>query len=389
MYTTVNHPFPKKEIEKLASQRQMHSVSIYLPMQRKGKEQNEHIAQGHLKSCIKEVSQSLSDYQLHKDEIDRYIQPLEALLAQVELWRNPSDGLAIFLNKDGLNYYSFPISFDTRSYVSDHFYLQPLLPLYYNDGLYYLLELSEDYVKFYECSRYGFKDLFIEDVAPTHLEKSAGSDYKPKVLQVRSGHMAYGAGSFHGHGEGKDDRKEEMAAYFRAIDTGVKKLIKDEKAPLMLACTDELFGLYKAVNTHPVLFEKHLGGDPEFTNKTEIHEDSWNLIQDYFEKTKKYKIALFSELYHTPKTSYDLSDIIPAAMNGKIETLFVKKGAEIYGHYNPENNQVRFDETKELSNVSLLNFASMHTFLQKGNVYELDPKEMPVKERPLNAIFRF
>jgi hypothetical protein len=31
----------------------------------------------------------------------------------------------------------------------------------------------------------------------------------------------------------------------------------------------------------------------------------------------------------------------------------------------------------------------MQTFAQRGKVYELEPKEMPVKEQPINAIYRY
>lgn len=389
MKTSENHPLSKKKFEALASKQHLHSVSIYLPMHKPGKEQNKSLGQAKLKSCIKEVHRALAEHQLKEDEINNYLKPVRDLIAEIAMWRNPSDGLAIFLNKDGLNYYSFPIAFDTRTYVADHFYLNPILPMYHNDGVYYLLELSEDYVRFYECSRYSCKDLHLYKVAPDQLEKAVGFDYKSKMLQFRSGHAAHGAGSFHGHGEGKDDHDEELLAFFRAIDAGVKQLATNPKAPLVLACSAPLYSIYKEANTHPKLYEKHLEGDPEFKNKTKMHQQSWALIQGYFEKTLDAKLDLFTELYHTPKISYDPSEIIPAALQGKIDTLFVKKGADLFGVYNTENNHVRFDDSKKMTNVSLLNLAAMNTFIQRGNVFILEPKVMPVHEQPLNAIFRY
>lgn len=389
MKTTVNHPLPIEKFKTLADNRYLHSVSAYLPMHKTGKEQNEHLAQANLKYCMKEVHRILAKHQIKENEIKNYLNPINDLVTNIALWRNPSDGLAIFLNNEGLNYYTFSIPFTTHTYVADHFYLKPLLSLYHEDGIYYLLELSEDHVKLYECSRYGCKDLFIEDLAPNQLEKAVGFDYKSKMLQFRSGHAAYSAGSFHGHGEGKEDYKHEMEAFFRAIDAGVKQLITDRNAPLVLACIKPLHAIYKVVSSYPNIYEKYISGDPEFTNKKKMHEQSWKLVQDHFKKNKKSKLELFTELYHTPKTSYDASEIITAAIYGKIDTLFVEKGRDLFGVYNKVNNQIRFDESKDLANVSLLNLAAMQTFLQKGKVYELVPKEMPVKVEPLNAIFRY
>ena len=389
MNISVNHPMSKKTFEALALKRGSHSVSIYVPMYKSGKEQNEHLAQANLKGCINEVHRGLEKYALGEEEINNYLKPVTDLMTDVEVWRNPSDGLAVFLNKDGLNYYLFPIDFETRTYIADHFYLKPLLPVYHDDGTYYLLELSEDYVKLYKCSRYKCKDLYIEDFAPDQLEKAVGFDYKDKMLQFRSGQATHGAGSFHGHGEGKDDHYDEMIAFFRGIDKGINELISDRKAPLVLACSAPLHSRYKEANSYPNLYEKFLGGDPEYRDKKKMHQLSWDLMQEYFMQTKKDKLNLFTELYHTPKISYNPSEIIPAALQGKIDTLFVRKGTDIFGIYDQENNKVRFDDVKKLTNVSLINFAAMHTFMQKGLVYELEPNDMPVMEEPINAIFMY
>ncbi|MEL4455050.1 hypothetical protein [Lutimonas vermicola] len=389
MNTSQHPPISKKAFEALASKRSSHSVSIYVPMYKTGKEQNEHLAQANLRRCINEAHSDLVKYALDEEEINNYLKPITDLISEVDLWRNPADGLAVFLNKDGLNYYLLPIAFESRTYVADHFYLKPLLPMYHNDGVYYLLELSGDYVKLYKCSRYSCKELSIEDIAPDQLEKAVGFDYKSKMLQFRSGQATHRAGSFHGHGEGKDDRYEEMIVFFRAIDKGINQLISDKKAPLVLACSAPLHSIYKEANSYPNLFEKYLGGDPEFRDKKEMHQQSWELMKEHFQEIEKSKLNLFTELYHTSKISYTPSEIIPAALKGKIDTLFVRKGPDLFGLYNKENDTVRFDESKKLTNVSLLNFAAMHTFMQKGKVYELEPNDMPVQEQPLSAIFRY
>ena len=383
-------PLPKKTFETLAAEHNLHCVSIYLPMHKKGKEQNERLAQANLKYCIKEVHKSLTKSQMNDYEISNYLKPIEELIASIELWRNPSEGLAIFLNKKELRYYVLPVPFETKTDVSDHFYLKPLLPLYHEDGDYYLLELSQDYVKLYEASRHGFKDLFIENFTPDQLEKAVGFDYRPKMLQFRSGQDSHkGAGSFHGHGEGKDDDKKELINFFRAIDKGVMQEITNKKAPLVVACVDSLFYLYKEANSHPNLYKKNISGDPEFKNKNKLHQNSWELILPYFKKNKKAKLTQFKELYNTPKTSYQISDIIPAAVNGKIDTLFVQNGIDLFGIYNKESGHVRLDKQKEIYNSSLTNLTSLYTFMQGGKVYLLEPDEMPVKGRPINALFRY
>ncbi len=389
MNISEKHPLPKKDFETLAKERDLLCVSIFLNMDKKGLEQNRHLAQAKLRQCISQVKKKLMEHQLHKSEVEKYLEPVEQLIDKVQLWRNPSDGLAIFLDSEkGMRYYMAPIPFAVKTYVGSHFYLLPLLPLYHNDGLYYLLDLSQDYVKLYEASRYSFKDMYLEDVAPKQLEDAVGFDYKQKYLQFRSGQATYGA-SFHGQGEGKEDEKDELMRYFRKLDEGVNKMVSDSQAPLVLSCTNRLYALYAEANTYHNLYDKFLPGDPEFKKDDERHRESWLLVEEYFKKPLFNKINKFKELYHTQKTSYEVDAIVSAALNGRIDTLFVKEDSDVFGIYDKKNNEVSIAEKHEINNVSLTNLAAMQTFEQGGEVYFLPPEQMPVKESPLNAIFRY
>lgn len=389
MFTSSNHPLPKEKFENLAKNHSKHCVSIYLPMDKKGKEQNEHLAQANLKNCLNNIQKTLSTYQMRNEEIVNYLKPIENLIANIELWRNPSQGLAIFLDEKGMSYYPLPIHFETKTYVASNFYVTPLIPLYYNSEEYYLLELSQDYVRLYEASKFGLNNLHIESFAPDNLEKAVGFDFRQKMLQFRSGQDAFSSGAFHGHGEGKDEEKKELFTYFRAIDKGVQQAIENKSAPLVLACVNELFDAYKHANTYPNLFEKNVSGDSEFKNKTNLHQESWSVIEEYFEKTKKKKLHQFNELYNTPKISYQINEIIPAAVDGKIDTLFVDKNTDLFGVYNEVSRHLILNDHKEIQNGSLVNLASINTFLKGGEVYLLDTHEMPEQGRLFNALFRY
>lgn len=390
MHTTEKHPLPRKIFDNLMVARELYCVSIYLPMNKGGKEQNQHLAQARLKKCIREVKAALVKHQIHNDEIEDYLKPIEQLLAEIELWRNPSDGLSLFLDsKKGLRYYKIPIEFGETTYVANHFYLLPLLPLYEDDGSYYLLELSQDYVKLFEASRYHFKDMQLEVIAPSRLEDAVGYDYEEKSLGLRSGPDQQNAGFYYGHGEGKDDRKIELTAFFKEIDKGVRKVVTDRKAPIVLFCSNGFYGLYAKVNSHQNLFKDYLSGDPEFQNNAERHQASWSLVAPYFKERKMEKITRFKEAYHTQKTSYEMKVIMGAALSGRIETLFVAENADVFGIYDQDDQEVIEEPQHTLQNTSLINLAALQTYGQGGNVYFLPKDEMPVKESLMNAIFRF
>jgi hypothetical protein len=390
MHTSETMPLPKKTFEDLAQKHHLHCVSIYLPMDLDGMEQNRHLAQARLKQCIKRVENVLEVREMSKQDIKEYLEPIGNLLANIELWRNPSNGLAVFLDpEEGMRYYKMPIAFEEKTMVASHYYLLPLLPLYHNDGDYFLLELSRDYVKLYEASRHHFQDVAVEDFAPGRLEEAVGFDFRPKMLQFRSGQNEFGAGAFHGYGEGKDDDKKELITFLRAVDQGVKKMLGNKRGPLVLACVDYLYDIYREVITYPEIFGANLGGDPEFKNKKSLHRESWQVVENHFMGVKGQKIERVEEWCHTQKTSYELDDIVPAAWHGKIDTLFVDRTKEVFGTYDLESNEVTVDGKPEIYNTSLTNLAAMETFLKGGQVYVLPPEEMPIKGSPLNALFRY
>ncbi len=383
------NPISRSKFNNLASVKTPRCITIYVPTYKSGKELNQRIAQGHLRSCINKAKAELSDYEITEKEISDYLQPLEELHKNIDYWMHPSDGLVLFLSESGLDSYKIPIPVTEHVYVSDHFYLKPLTPLFSDDHTYYVLELSQDYVKLYQGSRYKFEEHFIDEFTPEKLQQTVGFDYKQKMFQFRSGQTASaGAGTFHGHGEGKDESKLEIEKFFRAIDSGLQNVLHDKRRPLLISCVDYLFPIYKSISNYQNLINENLSGDPEFRNKKELHAKSWQLIYPYVSE-KSNDLHKFEELKHTSKTSVIFDDIIAAAAQGKVDILFMKKQEDRFGSFEPDDGRVSIDNEKLPYNESLLNLAAIRTLAQGGKVYELEADTMPDNKSILSAVFRF
>jgi hypothetical protein len=389
MENLIRPPFTKNTFEELAAIRDSYCISIYLPLQKRGMEHTKITGKIYLKNCLKEIYAILVDYGYKESTVNSYLEPIRNLVDDINFWRNTSKGLAIFLNRNNkIRYFKSPLSFEIKTYVADHFYLIPLLTLFSDNGIYYLLELSRDEAKLYEGSRDYFQEIPLKNVTGAQLE-SRGHLVKQKVLEYGTGQMMYPAGSFHGQGEAKEGEKKELISRFRKIYRGVNKVLPNKKAPLILACSDEMFPFYKKINSHRNIWDTNLSGAHEFKDKIQLHRESWCLLQNYFERTKRKKLAELILKYHSSKTSYHISEIIQAAVNGRIDTLFVQKETDLFGTFNSKKGCLILDSRKEMRNLSLLNMAATYTFLQGGNVYFLDKEEMPVKNIHMHALFSF
>jgi len=387
--TQIHTLIPKNDLNKLVGIHDQHCVSIYIPTSGAGAKQAKNFGQITLKNSLKNLKYSLKGYSLSDNEIENYLLPVENLLDDSQLWREQEGCLAIYLNKEGLWYYKLPIDQAEFTYVSDHFYLLPVMPLFNDGGKFYILSLSLQAVKLYECNPYSISEVHVEDLVPENLEEVVGYDYRDKNLQYRSGQGGSAGAMFHGQGAGKDDKGVEVEKFLRAVDKGLMKLLKNEDAPLILACVDHYQPVYAKITNYANLYQQNIKGNHEEKDPISLHKMAWLLVKDYFLKQRKSMAKLLMDLSSSGRTSIDLNDIIPAAIDGRIEALFIQNDKDKYGLYDKVNRSLIIDENVKTNQASLYNLAAMHTWMHGGRVYLVDKNEMPFQYTTINALFRY
>jgi hypothetical protein len=383
----------KEKFVKLADVHHAHCVSMYLPTHRSGHEVIEDVDRVTLKNQVKEAKEQLQQYGLQEQEIKNYMNPVQELLDDKNFWRHQSDGLAIFLYDDKCEYFTLPIAFTEFVYVSDHLYLKPLVPLLNTSERFFIMALSLGNVKFYEATSHSIVEVIMEGLVPQSLEEAhtVGQDYEQKSLQFRAGHNAEGEGTmYHGHGAGNQtEKKEESLKYFREINEGLMRMLHDEEAPLILACVDYLEPIYREANTYPHLFDRHISGNHENTNMLTLHNAARDILGDHFKKDKKARHEDYQEKVHKGLASYEEKKVIPAAIVGQVDTLFIRKDDHLWGVYDAEKHSIKTDNEKKINNACLLNKAAIETIKNSGKVFLMESEEMPQEETLVNATFRY
>ncbi|MCB2208047.1 MAG: hypothetical protein KQH67_07085 [Bacteroidetes bacterium] len=385
----MKHFLSKKDFKELAEVHDQHCISIYIPTARAGEDADKNHGRLRLKNSIKKVQKILTDYGLTEREIDNYLSSVKNLVDDHNFWRDQSDCLVIFLRNQMMKYYKIPIDFEEFTYVSDHFYLKPLISLFNGDGKFFLLNISLKGVKFYEGTRHTITRVFIDDLVPEKLEEVVGYDYQNKTLQFRSGQGGEAGAMFHGQGSGKDDKNVELEKFLRAVDKGLMKLIQDDDAPLILACVDHYLPVYAHITSYSNLFNKNISGNHEHTSPIELHELAWVLVEETFQQKRKKIINSMRDLSASGKTSYEINEIISASIDGRIEALFIQQLKDRYGLYDSINRSLIIDESLKTGHASLFNLAAVQTWLNNGQVFLVGPDEMPFEGTIINALFRY
>ncbi len=381
--------FDVKRFKELAEFHNPHCLSIFIPAHRAGQEVKEGVDEKMFKNQLKKAKSELKNYQLTDNEIDIFLEPAYGLLENPEFWKHQSDGLAVFIGIDFFGYYEVPVHFEEHIYVADHFYLKPLVPLFNSGDEFYILSLSLHDIRFYQAFPYKIIELVVEDLLPESLEEAVGFDYKQKYLQFREGQSGSEKTMFHGHGEGKDEKKEEVLKFFRAVDKGIMKILHDKQAPLVIAAVDYLVPIYKEASNYRYICDEYIKGNPEHKDIIMLHEEAMDLLKEHFEKNKVEKIDSFEQALSNRKASFKEEVIIPAAINGRVDTLFIKNKASLWGTFEKKTNSIHTEEEKIPHNADLLNVAAIETILQGGAVYLLEEDEMPEPANKANAILRY
>lgn len=386
-YTTL---ISARELEDLMKIQDPHCVSLFIPTSRAGEEVDRGHAQLRLKNKLRDAHNELLNYGMNETGARNYLEPAENLLYDQNFWRNQSDCLVIFLNEERMKLFTLPVQFKEYAYVSDHFYVLPIMSLFNDDGLFYVLTLSLKDVKLLECTRYSITGIIINDLTPGKLEYTVGYDFQERSLQFRTGQGGAEGALYHGQGAGKDDKEDEIRKHFRAVDKGILKILGDGPAPLVLACVDQYYPLYAGITGYKHLFKHYIKGNHDGSDPWILHEHAWLLVEDHFRQDRFDQARRIRDLSATGKTSFELNDIIKASVDGRVETMFVNPRKDRFGLYDKVNRSLIIDDHQTSLHASLFNLAAVQTWLLGGQVFLIDnDDEMPFKGTGINALFRY
>jgi hypothetical protein len=81
----------------------------------------------------------------------------------------------------------------------------------------------------------------------------------------------------------------------------------------------------------------------------------------------------------TENASCDLEALVAAAYEGRVETLFVALGRQIWGVFDPTTSRVEQRKEPLFGDVDLLDLAAAHTLTHGRTVYAVEPVQVPSK----------
>jgi len=387
----------KDELKALIEARTLvRCLSLYMPIVHG--DDGVHQSQIRFKNMLRVAEERLVQSGMRGPEARKLLDPIDDQALEAIFRQHDENGLALFRSPELLKMYSSPLGFEERVFVGIRFMIKPLLPLFNEDRLFYILALSKNQVRLLKGTRFHVEEVELEGV-PKNMAEALNLDNPQQELQGHvSGSVASGGSrptlTLHGNGPGTEDKEEkgEILRYFQQIDRGLHPILKEENAPLVLAGVDYLHSIYRKANTYPHLVKQGIDGNPEELSAEELHRRAWEIVQPIFKQEIEDAKALYRQNMGegNGRASRDVSEIVPAAYYGRVAQLFLPEEQERWGNFNPVTGEVSLhpEDLPGPEDMDVLDFAAAYTIIQNGKVYGVQPGQMP-EAVPAAAIFRY
>jgi hypothetical protein len=99
-------------------------------------------------------------------------------------------------------------------------------------------------------------------------------------------------------------------------------------------------------------------------------------------------LGRYRALAGTGRTTSDPAEAALAASSGKVDTVFVTVGMQVWGHIDAEAYKVETRDQPGEDDYDLLDAVAAHTLANRGTVYAVEPSAAP-EPSGVAAVFRY
>lgn len=375
----------RDDFRELIAERSGTGVSIYMPTHPHGRQQQQDAIR--LKNLVNRASEQLQDRGLRRPEAEQMLAPAAALRQDDDVWSHRSDGLACFCGDDFFRAYRVPLQLEEQLFINDRFHIRPLLPLLHADARFFILAISQESARLFEATRESIQELELPGLAPVEVDGTEQALQYHSHQAPSQGRGATAQAIYHGHGGPGDREKTDILQFFHRVDRAVRDELRDEQAPMALACVGYLAPIYQSANNYKNLLKVKVPGSPDRWSHDEMRSHAWQLLEPHLRKSQQQAIDKFERERGNSRTSEDLREIVLSAHRGRVEALFIDNEAQQWGRVEPALEAVHLCADAAEADEELFDYAATHTLASGGEVFALD--DLPFTTSQVAATYRY
>lgn len=379
----------KELIQELLSADQAPCLSLYMPTHQKHPENLQDIIL--FKNLVHQMEESLMQ-KYSSIEVQKYLEPVKALLNNNDIWNHTLDGLAVF-SADGIfKVVRLHKSVEELAIVADSFHTKPLRQYLQSVDHFHVLGLTLHDIRLFEGNRHSLSEVELTADTPKTITEALGDELTGKHTTVDSYGGIGGESSpmHHGHGGKKEETEKDAERYFRVVAGAIyEHYSKPSGWPLILAALPEHHSLFQKVNKNPLLLPKGIAINPSSVSPDTLAKMAWEIMEPEYNLKLETLVDRFEQARANGKGCDDYKEVAVAAVEGRVDTLLVEADRIIAVRVT--NLVTGNTQKKDLSNPKvddLLDDLGEFVIKMGGQLMVLPTDKMP-SETGLAAIYRY
>lgn len=288
------------------------------------------------KNLMKEAEDKLLK-KISSSEAKPYLEQLEALSQDHQLFNNCLDSMIVFVTKEDSKAICLSTPLDQSVNISNHLNLMPYFEYEDKYQKVYGIDLSKDSYSFYELDRYGQKEIdldIIDEFSELYDDFDADSN-----LNFSS------QGTFHGHRSSGEEVDNDKVKYFRYLNREFKEYLKDSEQPLVVFGTTENVALFEKMSDLEFESVEKPYKDHSSKDLQEVVKNTLDSIN--FEVRENFETKLAYSL-RDQKVNKNPKSILEEIQQGRIETLVIRDFKET------EYNEIMIEALKNNITIHFL-----------------------------------
>lgn len=350
------------DIQRLATVRDAHSVTIYVPTSTILAEND--AARLELKNLTANAVEQLRAGGASTSIVSEIEEALLDLIDDGGFWSYTSHSLAVFATPTSLQTFRVPNNLVAAVEVSDRFYIKPLVRATTFSHSAFVLALAQNAVRLVEVSGDAPAVTLPVEAMPTSaadlVNKASISDRSP------SGRL-----------QGGEGQKVRMRQFARAIDAAIRPVLTGQQVPLILAGAEPLLSIFRSVTSMPLLADGVISGNPEELTDAQLADLARPILDDVHAREVGAARDRFEARASQGRTALDLGDIARAATNGAVDTLFVDIDQTISGSIDETTGVVTIDEGDDSTNYGIVDEIVRRVLVSRGRVLAVRAADVP------------
>lgn len=252
--------------------------------------------------------------------------------------------------------------------VSNSFHIKPMVNLVQGREKYLIAHFQKDRIKLFEGNSERVR--FVTNIS------RAGSGPQPVRLDRESKDRV-------------SKKRPQMMPFMKQAKKVIEQRMDGQRMPLILSGSEQMRNLFFDLFKFPQLLQRDLRVHIDQESLDEIHARIWPEVRSIFEGKEDDLLDEFGTFLSKGFATDDLAAVAKAAVEGRIQILFIAKGVTLWGVLNRNSGEFELHERQEDGfDDDILDDIGEEVMRRRGQTFAVDLRRMPTKS-PVAAVLRW